>query len=136
MSSSPASETKNQKKAAPVREAQRKSTRDDYSDESESDYSSEEEAPPPPRRRRQRPQRDEESGGQLAPVKNATDQAQQAVGGVTDTAGGAGQAVGGLLGKKEDKKDETLRLRLDLNLDVDIQLKARIHGDLTLALLS
>jgi hypothetical protein len=30
---------------------------------------------------------------------------------------------------------ESLKLRLDLNLEVEITLKARIHGDLTLALL-
>jgi hypothetical protein len=28
-----------------------------------------------------------------------------------------------------------LRLRLDLNLDIEVQLKAKIHGDLTLGLL-
>ena len=50
------------------------------------------------------------------------------------------QQVGGLNqmqaqgGKKADGKD-TLRLRLDLNLDVEVELKARIPGDLTLALL-
>ncbi|KAI1456698.1 hypothetical protein F4805DRAFT_458487 [Annulohypoxylon moriforme] len=31
-------------------------------------------------------------------------------------------------------KSDTLRLRLDLNLEVEVTLKARIHGDLTLAL--
>ncbi|OTA52733.1 hypothetical protein K449DRAFT_390715 [Hypoxylon sp. EC38] len=36
--------------------------------------------------------------------------------------------------KKEGGKNP-LRLRLDLNLEVEVQLKARIHGDLTLALL-
>jgi len=34
------------------------------------------------------------------------------------------------------KKDDPMRLRLDLNLDVEVELKARIHGDLTLSLLS
>ncbi|KAL2848430.1 hypothetical protein BJY01DRAFT_246442 [Aspergillus pseudoustus] len=37
----------------------------------------------------------------------------------------------------DPKKDEDtgLKLRLDLNLDIEVDLKARIHGDLTLALL-
>jgi|SRR5579862_6854226 len=30
---------------------------------------------------------------------------------------------------------EPLRLRLDINLDLDVELRARIHGDVTLALL-
>jgi hypothetical protein len=29
-----------------------------------------------------------------------------------------------------------LRLRLDINLDIEVQLKAKIHGDLTLGLLN
>ncbi|KID64273.1 hypothetical protein MAN_06447, partial [Metarhizium hybridum] len=33
------------------------------------------------------------------------------------------------------EKSNPLKLRLDLNLDVDIQLRAKIHGDVTLALL-
>ncbi|PHH60118.1 hypothetical protein CDD81_2120 [Ophiocordyceps australis] len=33
-------------------------------------------------------------------------------------------------------KSDTLRLRLDLNLDIEITLKAKIHGDLELALLT
>lgn len=37
-------------------------------------------------------------------------------------------------GKTSSGKDP-LKLRLDLNLEVEIELKARIHGDLTLALL-
>ncbi|KAJ3752210.1 hypothetical protein EV360DRAFT_55648 [Lentinula raphanica] len=32
--------------------------------------------------------------------------------------------------------DEPLKLRLDLNLDVAVEVKARVHGDLTLSLLS
>jgi hypothetical protein len=36
----------------------------------------------------------------------------------------------------EDPMDEDgLKLRLELNLDIEIELKAIIHGDLTLALL-
>lgn len=33
------------------------------------------------------------------------------------------------------QRNDALKLRLDLNLDVDIQLKAKIHGDITLSLL-
>lgn len=40
---------------------------------------------------------------------------------------------------KEKKKDideqDGLKLKLDVNLDIEVDLKARIHGDLTLALL-
>ena len=65
-----------------------------------------------------------------------------AVGGVTgalssvasntvDSAQGGQKEGGGGGGSKSD----TLRLRLDLNLEIEIQLKARIHGDLELALL-
>jgi hypothetical protein len=59
-------------------------------------------------------------------VKGATDTVSGLAKGVTGLAGGGGEG-----GSKKD----TLRLRLDLNLDVEITLKARIHGDLTLALL-
>ncbi|CEN61071.1 hypothetical protein ASPCAL07737 [Aspergillus calidoustus] len=34
------------------------------------------------------------------------------------------------------KEDTGLKLRLDLNLDIEVELKAKIYGDLTLALLS
>jgi hypothetical protein len=56
------------------------------------------------------------------------------VGGVTNTLSDvAGNALN--QGSGGDKKSDTLRLRLDLNLDIEITLKAKIHGDLTLALL-
>ena len=35
----------------------------------------------------------------------------------------------------KDGGKNPLKLRLDLNLEVEVTLKARIHGDLTLALL-
>ncbi|KAF9873336.1 hypothetical protein CkaCkLH20_09149 [Colletotrichum karsti] len=60
-------------------------------------------------------------------VQGVTGGAQQTLGNV---AGGALQNQGGGGGDKSD----TLRLRLDLNLDIEITLKARIHGDLELAL--
>lgn len=71
-------------------------------------------------------------GGDQLPVGGVGD-VGNTVGGVTDTLGGVtGGLTGG--GGGDDGKD-TLRLRLDLNLDIEIQLKARIHGDLELALL-
>ncbi|BCS29731.1 uncharacterized protein APUU_80034A [Aspergillus puulaauensis] len=36
----------------------------------------------------------------------------------------------------KEKEDTGLKLRLDLNLDIEVDLKASIHGDITLALLS
>ncbi|RDW61174.1 uncharacterized protein DSM5745_10672 [Aspergillus mulundensis] len=36
---------------------------------------------------------------------------------------------------KQSTSNDGLKLKLDLNLDVEVELKARIHGDLTLALL-
>ncbi|KAM5379738.1 hypothetical protein ACJA88_005166 [Fusarium oxysporum] len=61
--------------------------------------------------------------------------------GVTNTLGGVTGGLGGLTGGQQqggggDAGKDTLRLRLDLNLDIEIQLKARIHGDLELSLLT
>jgi len=53
--------------------------------------------------------------------------------GVTDT---LGNVAGNALDNKDGKKKDTLRLRLDLNLEIEITLKAKIHGDLELALLN
>ncbi|KAI1436509.1 hypothetical protein GGR50DRAFT_225454 [Xylaria sp. CBS 124048] len=39
------------------------------------------------------------------------------------------------LREQEKKRNNSLKLRLDLNLDVELTLKAKIRGDLTLALL-
>ncbi|KAK3904540.1 hypothetical protein C8A05DRAFT_42389 [Staphylotrichum tortipilum] len=69
-----------------------------------------------------------------------------ALGNVQETAGGLVNSATGVLGgvtgnavqPQQDKrggKSDTLRLRLDLNLDIEITLKAKIHGDLELALL-
>ncbi|KAL4989556.1 hypothetical protein BDW68DRAFT_156579 [Aspergillus falconensis] len=38
--------------------------------------------------------------------------------------------------KKTIDDQDGLKLKLDVNLDIEVELKARIHGDLTLALLS
>jgi hypothetical protein len=94
---------------------------------------SEEEEDERPRRRSTRNQ----SG--LVP---GVDQVEDTTRALTNTAGGvvgnvgntAGQLTGGEK-KKEDGGDKPLKLRLDVNLDVEITLEARVHGDLTLALL-
>merc|ERR1712000_361708 len=68
--------------------------------------------------------------------------ADNALSSVSNTLGSVGgQALNKQQGGDEEEsggggKSDTLRLRLDLNLDVEIQLKARIHGDLELALLT
>ncbi|KAF1797004.1 hypothetical protein V8B55DRAFT_1410577 [Mucor lusitanicus] len=48
--------------------------------------------------------------------------------------GGQQQQQGGGGGGKDGQ--QPLSLRLDLNLEVEITLKARVHGDVTLALLA
>jgi hypothetical protein len=44
-------------------------------------------------------------------------------------------AQGQVLAQPQNEKKNPLKLRLDLNLDVEIELRAKIHGDVTLALL-
>ena len=88
------------------------------------------------RRRNQRQQR----GGQGGPLDNlALDNVQNTAGGLVNSATGALGGVAGNAVQQQgggDKgKSDTLRLRLDLNLDIEITLKAKIHGDLELALL-
>ena len=47
-----------------------------------------------------------------------------------------GRKPGGEGGEQKDPMDQDgLKLRIELNIDIEIELKARIHGDLTLALL-
>ncbi|CRK37539.1 hypothetical protein BN1708_007406 [Verticillium longisporum] len=73
--------------------------------------------------------------GGLGGLDGAGDTVSGLANGATGALGGiAGGALGGGGGGGGDKSD-TLRLRLDLNLDIEITLKARIHGDLELALL-
>ncbi|RKU47674.1 hypothetical protein DL546_009125 [Coniochaeta pulveracea] len=98
-----------------------------------------EELPPPARRPRRQPrQQRQQGGGSLldgAGLDGVTNTAGGLVNGVTGALGGvAGQAVQNQGGGDKGKSD-TLRLRLDLNLDIEITLKAKIHGDLELALL-
>jgi len=102
-----------------------------YYSKSESEYSEDES---PRRRRAQKPAANQN----LVPVTGALDSVTNTATGLVNTAGQTLQgATGSALsneGGKQGNKD-TLRLRLDLNLDVEITLKARIHGDLELALL-
>ncbi|KAF3941764.1 hypothetical protein ABW19_dt0202547 [Dactylella cylindrospora] len=93
------------------------------------------------RRRGPRRNRGKPSGASqaLQPVSELGNEVSKATGQVTDTVSGATGAVSGvasgLTGGGGGQKKDTLRLRLDLNLDVEVTLKARIHGDLELALL-
>ncbi|KAH7111375.1 hypothetical protein EDB81DRAFT_362862 [Dactylonectria macrodidyma] len=57
------------------------------------------------------------------------------LGDVSNTPGNVGNNTVQQQGGDDGGKNDALRLRLDLNLDIEIQLKARIHGDLELALL-
>lgn len=88
----------------------------------------------PPRRRNQRQQ--QRGNGPVDGL--ALDNVGQTAGGLVS---GATGTLGGVAGNAVDQKaggggkSDTLRLRLDLNLDVEITLKAKIHGDLELALL-
>ena len=106
-------------------------------------------APAPQRRQRKARKPRQGGGGPLGGglptdavgnvVGSAVDTVGNTLGSVGDTAGGlvggvTGAVSGGGGGGKEGGKD-TLRLRLDLNLEIEVTLKARIHGDLTLALL-
>jgi hypothetical protein len=102
----------------------------------ESEGEESEEYQPQPRQRR-RNQGQQRRGGQ-GPLDNlALDNVQNTAGGLVNSATGV---LGGVAGnavqdQKGGGKSDTLRLRLDLNLDVEITLKAKIHGDLELALL-
>jgi len=94
-------------------------------------------------RRGPRRNRGKQQGGAsqaLQPVSELGNEVSKATGQVTDTVSGATGAVSGvasgLTGGGGGQKKDTLRLRLDLNLDIEVTLKARIHGDLELALLS
>lgn len=45
------------------------------------------------------------------------------------------QGVDTQSGKPDMMDQDGLKLRIELNIDIEIELKASIHGDLTLALL-
>lgn len=117
------------------RQPRRQKKQQQVVEESESDSGSEEQQYEPPKRsnRRSRQQNNQMQQRQQQGPMN------QMGGGMPGTMGNvANQAMqqqqqpqGGGGGGKSD----TLRLRLDLNLDIEITLKAKIHGDLELALL-
>ncbi|KAI1846317.1 hypothetical protein JX265_010901 [Neoarthrinium moseri] len=122
-------------------------TQDEYSenyDDDSMEEEEEEEAPPPPRRRTKQRGKKQGGGGpldgltggnEMLPVGQVGQQAGDLVNGAQGT---LSNVAGGVLGGKKDDgggKSDTLKLRLDLNLEVEVTLKARIHGDLTLALL-
>jgi len=76
-------------------------------------------------------------GGGLPGVEEVEDTGNQLANTAQNT---VGQVAGGGNQKKDDDEegsggDKPLKLRLDLNLDVAVELKARVHGDLTLSLL-
>lgn len=118
--------------------------KDRVSSDVESETASVEEVQPKPRRTKKKgtkvARRQQQQQQQSGPLD------QLPLGGlggdtVGNTLGGVTNTLGGITGSAVDQqggggsKSDTLRLRLDLNLDVEIQLKARIHGDLELALL-
>ncbi|KAI9167877.1 hypothetical protein HJFPF1_04018 [Paramyrothecium foliicola] len=109
--------------------------KDRLESQEEGSTSAAEEAPRRSRKGRKSRRSEKSQSGPLdqLPLNNVTD---DAVGNVTNTLGGiTGGALGGGQEQGGGGKSDTLRLRLDLNLDIEIQLKARIHGDLELALL-
>ncbi|KAI8285219.1 hypothetical protein K4K60_001362 [Colletotrichum sp. SAR11_57] len=109
-----------------------------YASDEETSEDTQQQEQPQRRQRRQgnRQMQRRQQGGPLGGLGggNPTEAVQGVTGGVQNTlgnvAGGALQQGGG-----GGDKSDTLRLRLDLNLDIEITLKARIHGDLELALL-
>lgn len=107
-------------------------------DSDDNSLSSEEPPKPAPRRTKKKSKSKRskrEQSGPLDSLPVGGDSVGGALGGVTNTLGGVtNNAVDQQKGDGGGKSD-TLRLRLDLNLDIEIQLKARIHGDLELALL-
>ncbi|KAH6999563.1 hypothetical protein EDB80DRAFT_724891 [Ilyonectria destructans] len=80
--------------------------------------------------------RSKQQSGPLDQLPLGGDSVNNTLGGVTNTLGGVTNNAVDQQQKGDGGKSDTLRLRLDLNLDIEIQLKARIHGDLELALLT
>jgi hypothetical protein len=101
-----------------------------------------EEAEPQERRRRHRRRKEETfaNGGAYDKETQAGQMTQMSDGTQNITPGsqaGLFGQQGQIMQQHADRSGgkQPLRLRLDLNLEVDIELRARIHGDLTLALL-
>lgn len=126
-------------------------TQKDYTTTATSDQSESEELPPQKSKSRSRTRRGRRgrSGAQgildnglgagdlMGQTQQVGDLARGVVGGV---GGAVGPTISGLTntggGGGKPKGKDALSLRLDLNLEVEVTLKARIHGDLTLALLN
>lgn len=88
------------------------------------------------RRNRQRTRnRSNRAGGGLADIAVVGDAANNAVDAVGNTANQVTNATQNVANNAGGGDDKPLKLRLDLNFDVEIELKARVHGDVTLALL-
>lgn len=102
------------------------------SNEVDSDDNVSSEEPPKQLQRRSKKKskssRRSKQAGPLDQLPLGGDAVNNTLGGITNNAVDQQKGDGG--------KSDTLRLRLDLNLDIEIQLKARIHGDLELALLN
>ncbi|KAH8549477.1 hypothetical protein BGW37DRAFT_103283 [Umbelopsis sp. PMI_123] len=89
-------------------------------------------------RNRRKNKANRKSGLGLLDLDHATDAAEGVVDTVGNTANKVADIAGGVtnaIAGPERSDNKALRLRLDLNLDVEIELKARVHGDVTLALL-
>lgn len=112
---------------------QKKQQQQVVEEESESDSGSEEQYEPPKRsNRRSRQQNNQmQQRNQQGPMNQMGGGMPGQMGNMANQAMQQQQPQGGGGGGKSD----TLRLRLDLNLDIEITLKAKIHGDLELALL-
>jgi hypothetical protein len=134
--------------APAMEKPEQRSAAEDSADEELSAPNSAEEAQPPARRKKTKnpdakKKKKKSQGGTsqaldqlpVGGLDGVTDTAQNAVGGVTGALGGVANGALQQQGGGDGGKSDTLRLRLDLNLDIEIQLKARIHGDLELALL-
>lgn len=116
------------------RQPRRQKKQQQVVEESESDSGSEEQQYEPPKRsnRRSRQQNNQmQQRQQQGPMNQMGGGMPGTMGNVANQAMQQQQPQGGGGGGKSD----TLRLRLDLNLDIEITLKAKIHGDLELALL-
>jgi hypothetical protein len=114
----------------------RRRTQQTYESEGEE---SEEYVPPPPRKARALQRQRAGKGGQLPLDSLALDSVRDTAGGLVNSATGVlGDVAGNAVQQQQSGgggKNDTLKLRLDLNLDIEITLKAKIHGDLELALL-
>jgi len=100
----------------------------------ESEVDESEEAPRS-RRRKQRQPRVQSGALETLDIRNVQNTADGLVNTTTGVLEGVTNTALQDRSSKGSGKRDTLRLRLDLNLDVEITLKAKIHGDLELALL-